>query len=60
LQVKQYWTGTLLFAQFGTNSAKEEISTIGVGSTIGIFLLVLFGFRSVRPMFTEMIAVGTG
>jgi predicted exporter len=37
-----------------------EISTIGVGSTIGIFFLVLFGFRSVRPMLTEMIAVGTG
>ncbi|MGE8684763.1 MAG: MMPL family transporter [Acinetobacter sp.] len=60
LQVKPHWTGTLLFAQFGTNSAKEEISTIGVGSTIGILLLVWFGFRSVRPMLTEMVAVSTG
>ena len=60
LQVKPHWTGTLLFAQFGTNSAKEEISTIGVGSTLGILLLVWFGFRSVRPMLTEMVAVGTG
>lgn len=60
LQVKPHWTGTLLFAQFGTNSAKEEISTIGVGSTIGILLLVWFGFRSIRPMLTEMVAVGTG
>jgi predicted exporter len=60
MQVEPHWTGTLLFAQFGTTSAEKEISTIGVGSTIGIFLLVLFGFRSVRPMFTEMIAVGTG
>lgn len=60
IQVQPHWTGTLLFAQFGTTSAEKEISTIGVGSTIGIFLLVLFGFRSVRPMLTEMIAVGTG
>ncbi|CAB1217497.1 MMPL family transporter [Acinetobacter bouvetii] len=60
MQVEPHWTGTLLFAQFGTTSAEKEISTIGVGSTIGIFLLVLFGFRSVRPMLTEMIAVGTG
>jgi len=60
LQVKPHWTGTLLFAQFGTNSAKEEISTIGLGSTLGILLLVWFGFRSVRPMLTEMVAVGTG
>ncbi|WP_180080024.1 MULTISPECIES: MMPL family transporter [unclassified Acinetobacter] len=60
LQVTPHWTGTLLFAQFGTNSAKEEISTIGVGSTIGILLLVWFGFRSIRPMLTEIVAVGTG
>ena len=60
LNVQPHWTGTLLFAQFGTNSAKEEISTIGVGSTLGILFLVWFGFRSIRPMLTEMIAVGTG
>lgn len=60
LGVKPHWTGTLLFASFGTNSAKEEISTIGMGSTLGVLLLVWFGFRSIRPMFTEMIAVSTG
>ena len=60
LGVQPHWTGTLLFAQFGTNSAKNEISTIGVGSTLGILLLVWFGFRSVRPMLTEMVAVSTG
>lgn len=60
VQVKPHWTGTLLFAQFGTTSAKNEISTIGLGSTIGILLLVWFGFRSFRPMLTEMIAVATG
>ncbi|ATO18619.1 acyl-sn-glycerol-3-phosphate acyltransferase [Acinetobacter sp. LoGeW2-3] len=60
LKIQPHWTGTLLFAQFGTTSAKEEISTIGVGSTLGILLLVWFGFRSIRPMLTEMIAVGTG
>ena len=60
IRVKPHWTGTLLFAQFGTTSAKNEISTIGLGSTLGILLLVWFGFRSIRPMFTEMIAVGSG
>ncbi|WP_291370993.1 MMPL family transporter [Acinetobacter sp. UBA5934] len=60
MQVEPHWTGTLLFAQFGTTSAEKEISTIGLGSTLGIFFLVLFGFRSIRPMLTEMIAVGTG
>lgn len=60
MQVKPHWTGTLLFAQFGTTSAEKEISTIGLGSSFGILLLVRFGFRSIRPMLTEMVAVGTG
>lgn len=60
LDVKAHWTGTLLFAAFGTHSAQNEISTIGLGSTLGILFLVWFGFRSIRPMFTEMIAVSTG
>lgn len=60
MQIQPHWTGTLLFAQLGTHSAKEEISTIGLGSSIGILFLVWFGFRSIRPMFTEMVAVATG
>ena len=51
---------TILFSNFGTQSAKQEISTIGFGSTIGLILLVWFGFRSFRPLLTEFIAVSTG
>lgn len=60
LQVKPHWTGTLLFSTFGTQSAEKEISTIGVGSSLGVLLLVWFGFRSFRPMLTEFIAVSSG
>ncbi len=59
-QVVMTWTGTLAFADFGTQSAKQEISTIGLGSSIGVVLLVLFGFRSLRPLLTEFIAVSVG
>ncbi|WP_336166033.1 MMPL family transporter [Acinetobacter sp. 161(2023)] len=58
--LNSHWTGTILFTNFGTQSAKEEISTIGVGSTLGLIFLVWFGFRSLRPMATEFIAVSTG
>ncbi|MBU6883156.1 acyl-sn-glycerol-3-phosphate acyltransferase, partial [Acinetobacter baumannii] len=44
--LNSHWTGTILFTNFGTQSAKEEISTIGVGSTLGLIFLVWFGFRS--------------
>lgn len=54
------WTGTLAFASYGTQSAQQEISTIGLGSSLGLVLLVLFGFRSLRPLLTEFIAVSTG
>lgn len=58
--VKPHWTGTLLFSSFGTESAEKEISTIGLGSSLGVLLLVWFGFRSLRPMLTEFIAVSSG
>ena len=60
LQVQAHWTGTILFSNYGTQSAKQEISTIGLGSTLGLILLVWFGFRSFRPLMTEFIAVSTG
>ncbi len=60
MDVKPHWTGTLLFSSFGTNSAEKEISTIGLGSSLGVLFLVWFGFRSLRPMLTEFIAVSSG
>lgn len=59
-QVKTYSTGALMFATAGTQSARQEVSTIGVGSTIGLILLVWFGFRSFRPLLTEFAAVSAG
>lgn len=60
LNVQSHWTGTILFSNFGTQSAQKEISTIGLGSTLGLIVLVWFGFRSFRPLLTEFIAVSTG
>ncbi|SNQ29875.1 MMPL family transporter [Acinetobacter apis] len=60
LSVQSHWTGTLIFASFGTQSAQNEISTIGLGSSLGLIGLVWFGFRSLRPMLTEFIAVSSG
>ncbi|MEB3753611.1 hypothetical protein [Acinetobacter sp. MD2(2019)] len=59
-QVTSHWTGTLIFTSFGTQSAQQEISTIGLGSSLGLIFLVWFGFRSLRPMLTEFITVTSG
>lgn len=58
--VKLLHTGTLFYAAYGTNSAKSEISTIGVGSLIGIVLLLLFIYRSTLPLLLALLSIGCG
>ena len=44
-------TGMLFYAKAGADSAQKDISTIGIGSIIGIILLILITFRSLTPLF---------
>ena len=53
-------TGMPLFTAYGSDSAKQEISTVGVGSSVGIIVLLLLTFRSLRPLLLSSIAIGSG
>jgi predicted exporter len=53
-------TGLPLFTAHGAESARQEISTVGVGSSIGIVLLFLWTFRSVRPLLLSATAIASG
>jgi predicted exporter len=53
-------SGLPLFTAYGSESAKREISTVGVGSSIGIILLFWFTFRSVRPLLLSATAIASG
>ena len=53
-------TGMPLFTASGSDSAKQEISTVGVGSSIGIIILLLLTFRSLRPLLLSSLALGSG
>ncbi|WP_325891704.1 MMPL family transporter [Grimontia sp. NTOU-MAR1] len=55
-----FHTGVVFYAAFGTDSAKSEISTIGVGSMLGILLLVLWIYRSLLPVSLTLLSIGTG
>ncbi|MCK5818125.1 MAG: MMPL family transporter [Psychromonas sp.] len=59
-QVKISHAGTLFYASYGTKSAKNEISTIGVGSMIGSILLLLFFYRSALPIMLALLSVFCG
>jgi predicted exporter len=53
-------TGFSFYAHEATQSAKGEISTIGVGSLIGLLLLVLTTFRSMRPLVLIVVSILAG
>ncbi len=53
-------TGMPLFTAQGSDSAKQEISTVGLGSSAGIIVLLLMTFRSLRPLLLSFLAIGSG
>ncbi|MCL6414057.1 MMPL family transporter [Aestuariirhabdus sp. Z084] len=53
-------SGATFYAAAGAESAREEISTIGLGSLCGVMLLILWVFRSFGPLFIAMLSIGSG
>jgi len=53
-------SGMPLFTAHGAESAKQEISTVGIGSSLGIIVLLWATFRSVRPLVLSSLAIGSG
>jgi len=53
-------TGFSFYAYEATQSAKSEVSTIGIGSLIGLLLLVISTFRSLRPLSLIVISILAG
>lgn len=53
-------SGLPLFTAYGSESAKREISTVGLGSSVGILLLLMLTFRSIRPLVLSAVAIASG
>jgi predicted exporter len=53
-------SGMALFTAHGAKAAKQEISTVGIGSSLGIIVLLWATFRSVRPLLLSGLAIGSG
>lgn len=52
--------GALFHAIEATNTAKSEISVLGLASLLGVVLLVWLAFRSVMPLLLAMVTIGSG
>jgi predicted exporter len=53
-------TGFVLYANAGTQSAQSEITLIGLGSILGVVLLIIGVFRSVRPLVLGVLSIASG
>ncbi|MDA0990354.1 MAG: MMPL family transporter [Verrucomicrobia bacterium] len=53
-------TGVLFFAHAGAESAEGEIKVIGTGSMLGVVLLILLTFRSVRRLWLSLLPLLSG
>lgn len=52
--------GVVRHAAKGTETAMAEISTVGLGSLVGVIALVLFVFRSSLPLVASLLSIGVG
>lgn len=66
-QMKEKWPdsklmqrGTLFYSDYASEQAEKDISTIGVVSGLGIFLLLFLVFRSVKPLGLTLLSLCVG
>lgn len=52
--------GTLFYSDYASQQAKHDVSTLGMATVVGVLLLILAVFRSVRPLLLCATSVGIG
>ena len=52
--------GTLFYSQHASELAQQDISTIGLGSTVGVLLLMWLAFRSYRALWISLLPIAIG
>ncbi|WP_426617343.1 MMPL family transporter [Raoultella sp. R2A007] len=52
--------GTVFYSDYASQQAKQDISTLGIATILGVMLLIIVTFRSLRPLVLCLISVGIG
>lgn len=52
--------GTVFYSDYASQQAKRDISTLGVATILGVILLIVLTFRSLRPLLLCLISIGIG
>lgn len=59
-QAKLLSRGTVFYSDYASQQAKQDISTLGVATLLGVILLIVAVFRSLRPLLLCLISIGIG
>lgn len=52
--------GTVFYSDYASQQAKRDISTLGVATLLGVILLIVATFRSLRPLLLCAISIAVG
>ena len=52
--------GTVFYSDYASQQAKRDVSTLGVATLLGVILLILAVFRSLRPLLLCLLSIGVG
>ncbi|MCF6626198.1 MMPL family transporter, partial [Escherichia coli] len=50
----------VFYSDYASQQAKQDISTLGVATLLGVILLIVAVFRSLRPLLLCVISIGIG
>lgn len=52
--------GTVFYSDYASQQAKRDISTLGIATIVGVMLLIVAVFRSLRPLVLCLISIAIG
>ncbi|WP_428841260.1 MMPL family transporter [Cronobacter universalis] len=52
--------GTAFYSDYASQQAKQDVSTLGLATILGVIALIVATFRSLRPLVLCLLSVGTG
>ena len=52
--------GTVFYSDYASQQARRDVSTLGIATLLGVFLLIVVVFRSLRPLLLSVLSVAIG
>ncbi|QSW35252.1 MMPL family transporter [Leclercia pneumoniae] len=52
--------GAVFYSDYASQQAKRDVSTLGVATLLGVILLIVAVFRSLRPLLLCLLSIGIG